>query len=318
MTPTAAAQRRAAEMHALIAKSAAVRGVLGVVWVRGRDAVSFLDALVSQSIASTEPGAVKRSFLLTPQGKMRALLWLLRSADEEVGLVTQATTIATVIEDLSRFRFRVEADIEQDLRSTLTLVGADAEQALLAADVPRPGDGWLTTPGGLVARIPFTRVDLPRYVLLGDAASAIGQSAGAASAESYEAIRIAAGEALGGVDFDDSTIAHELGPVDDAVDFTKGCYLGQELIARIDSRGRVTRRLRSVAAEGAVDITGAVLRSADNDVGTVTSSAMNPLQTGTLGLALVRHEVEEAAQLDAIMEGRRIPVTVSERPALGA
>jgi len=278
--------------------------------------VSFLDVLISQSIAPAEPGSVRPSLLLTPQGKMRALLWVLRSSDEEVGLVTQSTTVETVIADLTRFRFRVEAEIELDPRPALTLVGPGALDALLSVDVPRPNSGWLLTAGGLIASVPFANVELPRFLLVGDAAAAITQSAIEAAADPYEAVRVAAGEPLGNVDFDDSTIAHELGPVDEAVDFTKGCYLGQELVARIDSRGRVTRRLRAVVAETSAELTGATLISNDKDVGIVTSSAANPTGSGTLGLALIRHEVEDATTVEAALGDHRLPVTIAALPIL--
>ncbi|NND03230.1 MAG: hypothetical protein HKN91_10625 [Acidimicrobiia bacterium] len=301
----------------MIEQHAAVRGQHSLIWVRGKDAVTFLDALISQSIGSAQPGSVRRSFLLTPQGKMRALLWVLRTGDDAVGLLTQASTVETVIGDLSRFRFRVDAQIELDARPTLTLVGPTGADALLAAEIPRPGEGWLQTPGGLVASLPFAASQLSRFVLVGDTAAAVTQSAISASAESYASVRIAAGEPLGNIDFDDSTIAHELGPVDEAVDFTKGCYLGQELIARIDSRGRVTKRLRTVVTSDNVDLTGAVLESA-TPVGTVTSSAPNPTTPGTIGFALIHHKTETGAELTARTHQAEVLVRVVDVPVLGA
>jgi len=163
--------------------------------------------------------------------------------------------------------------------------------------------------------VPFTASQLPRFVLTGDAAVAISQSAIDAAGDAYTSVRIAAGEPLGNVDFDDSTIAHELGPVDDAVDFTKGCYLGQELIARIASRGRVTKRLRTVVTAGALDLTGAVLES-PSPVGTVTSSAPDPTSEGTIGLATIHHEIEDGAQLTARTDQAEVTVHVRGVPVL--
>lgn len=308
ITAAAAEHRRTVDIEALTGAAAFVRGVHSLIWVRGADAVSFLDALISQSIAPAEPGSVQSSLLLTPQGKMRSYLWVLRSAEDEVGLITQATTHDTVVTDLTRFRFRVDAEIEAEERPIVTLVGPRAEDALVAADVVRPGEGWLQTPDGLAANVPFWSAAYPRYVLVGDAAVAIGQSAAEAGLSAYEAVRIAAPEALGNVDFDDSTISHELGPVAQAVDFDKGCYLGQELVARIDSRGRVTRRLRHLLSDGR-DISGALLRRDGVEVGAVTSAAPGT-DGGYLGLGLVRHVIEPGQVIEAAVGDTIVPVTV--------
>lgn len=311
VTAEAAEQRRSADIERLITDTGVVRGAHGLVWVRGADAVTFLDAIISQAIEGAEPGSVRRSLLLTPQGKMRAFLWVLRSSPDEVGLVTQSSTVDTVVEDLTRFRFRVDAEIEVENRPVVTLVGAQADDALVAADLPRPASGWLATQDGLVAAVAFPGAAILRYVLVGDAAAAIGQSAAEAVAEAYEAVRISVGEPLGNVDFDDSTIAHELGPVEDAVDFTKGCYLGQELIARIDSRGRVTKKLRQVVGEK--DLTGAELQSDGATVGSVASSAQMP--DGTyLGLALIRHQIEPGDTIEATTPSAAFQATVRAVP----
>lgn len=314
VTAGAAARRAADDIAALTAHSGLVRGVHSVIWVRGPDATTFLDGLVSQSIAGTEPGGVRRSLLLTPQGKMRAFLWILGGEAEEVGLVTQQATQATAVEDLTRFRFRVDAAIEVEERPVVTVVGPETSDAMLAAGVPRPNGGWLPTAGGLVATIPFTNVGPDRFVLVGDMAAAIAESVPAVDTAAYESMRITVGEPVGNVDFDESTIAQELGPVDDAVDFTKGCYLGQELVARIDSRGRVNRVLRGIVGPGSVALTGAELAMADRSVGVVTSAAPSPTGEATVGLALVRREVEEDSSLIAAGDGAELAVTVRSLP----
>lgn len=314
VTEEAAAIRFASDVAALTERAAAVPDQHGLIWIRGTDAVTFLDALISQSVASTEPGSVRRSLLLTPQGKMRAFLWILGSAEGEIGLITQRSTVDIVVSDLNRFRFRVDATIEVDSRPAATLVGPGAEAALLAAEIPRPGDGWLSTASGLVARVPFTSGELARFVLVGDAVAGASVSTPVAGEAAYESVRIMMGEPLGDVDFDDGTISHELGPVAEAVDFTKGCYLGQELVARIDSRGRVNQSLRVLRTQDDVELTGATLTTDDKSVGTITSAAPAINGIGTVGLALVRREVENGATVTATADGAELPVTVHEIP----
>jgi folate-binding protein YgfZ len=313
-TPEATVRRLAGDISALTARAGVVRGVHSLVWVRGSDATSFLDGLISQSVAGTAPGSVRRSLLLSPQGKMRALLWVLGGGGEEVGLITQSTTESTLIDDLTRFRFRVDADIEVDDRPVVTVVGPGAAEALVAADVPRPDGGWLATTGGLVAGIPFTNQGPERYVLMGDTAAAITASAAAVDVAAYEALRITVGEPAGNVDFDESTISHELGPVDEAVDFAKGCYLGQELVARIDSRGRVTRKLRAIVVPGTVALTGASLATGEREVGVVSSAKPSLTGDATVGLALVHHEVVVGSSVTATVEGVTASGEVRELP----
>jgi len=302
-----------AELEILRERGGWVDGRHALVWVRGPDATSFLEGLVSQSVVGLNGGDVAASFLLTPQGKMRALLWILKSANDSVGLITQATTASIVVEDLTRFRFRVNASIELEQRTTRTLL-VPAPDLMAEAGIRETDEGWSVIGDGLSVRFDFAARALPRYLAVGTVAASAAQSLPGVSAEVYEALRVDAGEPLGTVDFDDSTIAHELGPVDYAVDFTKGCYLGQELIARIDSRGRVTRRLRMVSTAEAVQLAGAGLTRDGTEVGKVTSSAPNPHGQGTLGLALIRHEIEEGTNLEATVNGNVLEVTISAVP----
>lgn len=315
MTSEAATRRVAADVDAMTTRAGLVRGAHTVVWVRGPDATKFLDGIISQSVTATGPGDVRRSLLLSPQGKMRAFLWILGGEGSEVGLVTQRTTESTVVEDLTRFRFRVDAAIELEERPVVTIVGPGSLDAILAADVPRPTGGWLPTADGLVATVPFTNTGPPRYVLVGDAAAAISVSVPAVGDSAYDSMRIAVGEPVGNVDFDESTISHELGPVDEAVDFTKGCYLGQELVARIDSRGRVTQTLRGVVVQGTVGLVGASLTTADRGVvGVVSSAAASLGGDATIGLAAVRHEVENGSTVQLTVDGLELAAEVRALP----
>ena len=114
-------------------------------WVTGGDAVSFLDGQLSQDIAGMEPGAVSRSLLLEPRGKLRALLWVLRGQDR-VGLVADAGIGTTVVEQLQRYRFRVDADISPDERTVAMLWGSGAAEVVGAAGHAPPKGGGKTGP----------------------------------------------------------------------------------------------------------------------------------------------------------------------------
>lgn len=266
-----------------------VPGGRELVWVTGPDAVAFLDGLLSQSIAPMESGTVRRALLLSPQGKLRAPLWVLRG-DDRVGLVVEAGFTDRVVDDLSRFRIRVDAAIGEH-GSHLTEIWGD--RSLVA-------EGTWTEEDGLRADLPLVIGSMPRAVVVGEAAGPLLS----------EAVRIEQGEPRLGVDIDESTIVQEAFLVDGAVDFTKGCYLGQELVARIDSRGHVNKYLRGLVAPAPLDA-GAALTLDDVEVGAVTSSAVSET-LGPIALAMVRREAEPGS----VVFAQETPAEVRELPLL--
>jgi len=257
-------------------------GTHDLVWIEGPDAVAFADGQLSQDVASMHPGGVRRSLLLEPRGKLRALLWVLRG-DERVGLATWAGTGERVAADLERFRFRVDALIEVD-------AGVGSSQW----GTPPHAVGWAGDRSSL-------GIDLPA----GSAPSAVAvgrPSEGTElDAEQVALHRIRAGEPLFGRDVDDDTIPQETGLVTEAVSFTKGCFVGQELVARIDSRGRVNRMLRRLTIRGLAPPSGASLAFGDVFVGTL--GTVVPVDGGAEALAVVRREAAPGESVVVRWEG---------------
>jgi folate-binding protein YgfZ len=134
--------------------------------------------------------------------------------------------------------------------------------------------------------------------------------------EAYEAVRIEAGIPMMGRELDEGTIPAEAGVVDMSVSFTKGCYTGQELVARIDSRGgNVPRRLRGVIlGDGASAPVGATVQADGKEVGRLTSVAFSPGLGATVGLAYVRRAVEPKAEVVVEWEGGSSPARVEALP----
>lgn len=255
-----------------------------IVWVSGPDTVPFLDGLLSQSVAGIPVGGTARSLLLAPSGKLRATLFVLRG-ENRVGLVCDAGRAEVVAGDLARFKIRVDVAIDVLPETVWELWGACD-----VAGVP-PSGMWTDDGGVLRFRMPFRHVATDRVVLVGTV-----PEEESASAADVDAIRITIGEPVMGVDLDESTIPQEGVDVTTSVDFTKGCYLGQELVARIDSRGHVNRRLTGlVAGEGAISAGTEILLDG-RAVGVVTSSAM--AGDKAIALAMVRTEVEIGAVVD--------------------
>ena len=231
-----------------------------IVWFRGDDAVRFLNDLLSQEIADMGPGEVRRSMLLKPDGKVQHLLWVLMEPDG-VGLITEPGRGEAVASDLARYRIRVDVTIELESEPRWLVMGEWD-----GIDV-----SWSTSPRFVVRG---ERPDLPD-----------------GSAEEYERLRVEAGEPVHGIDVSEESIPQETGLVDVAVHFEKGCFVGQELVGRIDARGgNVPRPLRLVEIHGSAEV-GDEITHDGKGVGRLTSAA------GDLGLAAVMRKVEPGQQV---------------------
>jgi len=260
--------------------------------VVGPGALTFLQGQLSQQV-EIPVGASAWSLLLQPQGKVVALLRLSRMGDEEYVLDTEGGWAAAVVERLNRFKLRVKADIE-------VVEGWEC----LAVRGPRAHE---VAPGGVAADWPgFAGVDL-----IGPAGE-VEPPAGVrvCSHAAYELARIESGVPVMGRELDESTIPAEAGIVDLAVSFTKGCYTGQELVARIDSRGgNVPRRLRGVVVldDGPLPPPGTIVHAggpeAGKDVGVLTSVARSVRLGGPVALAYVRRAVEPPAEVELRWDG---------------
>ncbi len=259
------------------------RGRSQLVWVAGADAVSFLDGLLSQNIAGIRVGGTARSLLLAPKGKLRATLLVLRG-EERVGLVCDHGFADVVADDLRRFKIRVDVELSIEERDIWEVWGANGADVV---DNLPPAGAWVEVDDMICFRMPFRRVPTERIVVVG--ARPAGEIA---RSDQLERVRIAAGEPVMGIDVDDKTIPQEVIDVTVDVDFEKGCYLGQELVARIDSRGHVNRRLSGLelSAEDAPE-PGTVVMMDDKVVGTVTSSVRAPVGGVVIALAMLRTEV---------------------------
>jgi len=266
-----------------------------LVVVEGPDATSFLQSLVSQDLDPVPVGGSAPSLLLSPQGKLLVEFVVHRSETESWWLVCEGGFGAVLAAGLNRFKIRVKAEIREVPIAALAIRGADINVATVASFVPRIGGSTtqqpLDTPG-------LTLVAVPGGVDVLGAEEEIAAVSAALSvplvdADAYERARIEAGIPRQGADIDERTIPQEAFLDEHAVSFTKGCFVGQELVCRIDTRGHVNRLLRRLRAEGGL-VTGTTLTATDGKtVGEITSSA------GDVALAMVRREVEPGGEVQA-------------------
>ncbi|NNC75371.1 MAG: hypothetical protein HKN93_07645, partial [Acidimicrobiia bacterium] len=292
-----------AEYLALKRGAAAIPGSRDVIWVRGSDAVEFVDGLVSQDVSAMVEGEVARSLLLSPKGKLVAPHWLLRGNDA-VGLVTDTAAAEAAADSLRRFKIRVDADVSIDPGPVIEVWGPGAPAVLLGAGLD-PGSGWSRHDSGAVAALGFRHGGPPRWVVTGIALETL-RAAGAMPGGllARTAVGIERGEPVMGVDVDEGTIPEEADLVEGAVSFTKGCYLGQELVARIDSRGHVNRRGRGIVLSDAVlPPLGSSVEVEGAAVGQVTSVAESLDLRAPVAYAMVRAEVEPGSPVQLVWDG---------------
>jgi len=207
----------------------------------------------------------------------------------------------------------VDAVVEPVAGEMLCVWGPFAGAVLEKAKLPKPA-GWVRSSNHLIARLPLG--GLARYLVVGADRQDL-ESAGARRVGSLaiDAVRVEAGEPVMGRDVDEKTIPQESGLVPETVSFTKGCYLGQELVARIDSRGHVNRLLRGIVIRtNVLPPEHAELLAGGAVVGRITSVSESLTLRAPVGLALVRREVEPGSPIEIRWEGGSAPATVHPVP----
>lgn len=275
MSPVSAGEALAAGYLLLRAGGpAASRGRAGLAWVEGPDAVGFLQGLLTNDVAGLGPGGSTSALILDAKGHIQAAVGVHRDAADAFTLVLDPAAADEVVALLNRYHFSEDIEIlgpeESDV---VTVIGVDPGGAAMAVPGPLPGS---------------------RDVAADDAATLIAElGLPEVPAVAVEWARVAAGLPRVGSDTGPATLVQEAGLEGRTVSFTKGCYMGQETVARVAFRGRVNRTLRGLLLPGAVE-PGAAVTHDDREVGRVGSVAPTP-DLGTIALAILRHEVPEGA-----------------------
>jgi folate-binding protein YgfZ len=273
-----------------------------VVAVRGTEAVAYLQGQLSQDLDGLAVGATAPALLLQPTGKVVAWLRVTRSGDDALVLDVDQGGGEPVVARLRRFLLRTAATLEPATWSGVALRGPGALDAATAA----------TADGGLC--LPTTWPGIEGCDVLAPRGVAVDLPA--ASEGALEALRVECGVPALGAEITESTIPAELGQwlIDGAVSFTKGCYAGQELVARIDSRGgNVPHPVRGLRiASDAPPRRGAPVVLDGRDVGSLTSVAVSP-ELGPIGLAPLARSVQVGQEV-TVGTDDGVPATVAELP----
>jgi folate-binding protein YgfZ len=288
IAPASSDYRSATEACGLLDRSE--RGKLALT---GADAKTFLQGQVTNDVESLSPGQGCYAAFLTPKGKMLGDLRILDAGDE-ILLDTERMALQELFNMIRRFSIGFDVELHKRTleRGLLSLLGPESE-AVAAVGLGELEHSHVPVDvGGVEARA--IRTDLG-VDLLCDAADVDGLRAALADAGVVpvseavaECLRVERGRPRYGVDLDDTVIPQEAGLNERAVSFTKGCYVGQETVARLHYRGKPNRRLQGLRLTG-VAHTGDELTYDGRAVGRVGSVAVSP-RFGPIALALVRRE----------------------------
>jgi folate-binding protein YgfZ len=303
--------------------------------VSGADRAAYLQGLLTNDIQSLVPGTGCYSAWLSPQGRMLTDMHVLESGGMML-LDVPAEVLQQTVDRLEQFIFTEDVRVGSMAASLagVWLHGPEAPAVLERALVGARGlADWQEYRHAQfergdqpvsVARI--SQLGVPGYCVYAERSlettlvSAL-ETAGAvlAPADAIEAARIEAGYPVFGVDMTDDTIPLEAGIEQRAISFTKGCYVGQEVIIRVLHRGhgRVVKKLMALHIDGPPPARGAKLYAGDREIGTVTSASSSPL--GTVALGYVHRDfVAQGTAIQAETSSGRVGATVSERPATTA
>ena len=246
-----------------------------VITVTGSDAKSYLHSQLSQDIASMQPGEVRTSLLLQPTGKVDSLIRVTCAAADRFVLDCDPGFGESTVARLSRFKIRVKADIELQRQTWRAIRTTSSETDVTKIDQPFDLSG----------AIPAWRSDGTAFDVFSPT-MAMPATLREGTHSEFDASRVRALWPEMGVDITTDMIPAETSVVDIAVSFTKGCYPGQELVERMDSRGSMApRRLRRVTCVSGVKA-GDDLVIDGEIVGVYTTVA------DVIALALIKRGVE--------------------------
>jgi len=282
---------------------------LGTVAVSGPDRQSWLNGLVTSDVAKLRPGQASYGLVLVKVGRIVSDIFVLHAGDRML-VGGQRDRIALLREHFEKYLIMEDAaheDVSSEYAWAFAQGPRAAEIAAAAGAMPGvhagsvelrgPADGVIAAPAGQMSE-----------VLRDLAARHPGTVLG--SAEDAEKLRVRRFLPRFGVDFGEKNYPQEAALEKIAVSFSKGCYLGQEVVCRLEMRGHVIKKIVPVQIAGDPPMHGAEVRSADGKVLGTVSSAVTNGQGGALGLAMVR--------IDFAEPGTKLDVGGREATVLGA
>jgi folate-binding protein YgfZ len=279
------------------------RSERGKLALTGPAAKAFLHGQVTNDIEGLEPGTGAYAAFLTHKGKMQGDLRVL-DVGEELLLDTERSALQALFNMIRRYKLGMDVELHKRTLETglLSLIGPDARQVAGAEALPEAehANARAQIAGrDVVLVVSDAGVDV---LCAADDTAAVREALVAAGAtpvseDAAEVLRVERGRPRWGFELDEGVIPQEAGLNERAVSFTKGCYVGQETVARLHYRGKPNRHLRGLRLAAPVGA-GTPLALGEKAVGTVGTAVVSPVH-GPIALAIVRREAEPGAVVDA-------------------
>jgi folate-binding protein YgfZ len=278
----------------------------GAIDVLGPDGAEYLQGQLTNDVEALAVGEGQYAALLDRKGHMQTDLRVLRVGEDAILLDTEPLAKDAALRHLTMYSIGREVQVGDATaeRAFVSLIGPRAAEVAGTPPLPEfANEATKLASVDVVAVGTRDGIDLLYPAVERDRVIAALTEAGAVevSPEAVEILRVEAGVPRFGAEMDAATMPAEASIVDDAVSFTKGCYIGQETVARLHYKGKPNKHLRGLRLSGAAT-PGAALRLGDKEVGTLGGAVVSPA-LGPIGLAIVRREAEPGAQLTVGEDG---------------
>jgi folate-binding protein YgfZ len=267
----------------------------GLISIHGKEAIQFLDGMITNDMKTLEDGAQMLAAFPNAQGRLLAVVRVRRQGDRYL-METEDVTREKLYQNLFRFTFAGDFFVEDlsDGFPYFEIFGPVEDVYHPEVGQQLPGAVAFESPHGASYFVPADSMDGFRQFLVNE------NGCLAVDDELYETLRIESGIPKYGVDMDETTIVPELG-LEGMISYTKGCYIGQEIIARIHFRGHVAKQLTGLVFKtgeqaetrplGSVPLENSELKTTDGkNAGRVTSVTFSPKLEKTISLGFVRYD----------------------------
>ncbi|MDX6595133.1 MAG: hypothetical protein QOI72_515 [Solirubrobacterales bacterium] len=282
------------------------RSARGKLLVGGPDGAEYLQGQLTNDVEALAPGDGQYAALLDRKGHMQADMRVLRPAAEEIWIDTEPEALAAARRHLEMYSIGRDVkvtDVSAE-RAILSLIGPRGVEIAGTAALPENACE-ATVVAGVECLVAGTRDGVDLIVTVADAERLRGAllSGGAVevSPEAVEILRVESGTPRFGAEMGTATMPAEAGIVEAAVSFTKGCYIGQETVARLHYKGRPNRHLRGLRLSAPAE-PGTALHLGEKEVGELGGSVVSPA-FGPIGLAILRREAEPGTELGVGEDG---------------
>jgi len=276
------------------------RSERGLIRISGPDGAEYLQGQLTNDVEALSPGEGQYAALLDRKGHMQADMRVLRISAEEIWIDTEPEALTAALRHLEMYKIGRDVTVVDvgTERTILSLIGPRSVEIAGTAALPEFACE-ATTVGGVECLAVGSDAGIDLIAKTADAArlrdALLAAGANEVDAEAAEIVRIEAGTPRFGAEMSAKTMPAEAGIVERAVSFTKGCYIGQEPVARLHYKGRPNRHLRGLELSAPASAE-ASLRLGEKEVGRIGSVGVSPAR-GPIALAIVRREAEPGSEL---------------------